>query len=108
MAVRTVQIGAAIAILCALAMPALAHDSSTPFADWFTSRKQPDNPAASCCGLSDQYYVDEYHSSPTDPGGFVVIVGSQEIIVPPEKVDWESANPTGRGVIFLAAPEPFS
>lgn len=79
---------------------AYGHDHDVPFAAWLRTRKQPDNPIASCCGVADQVYLDEYFPDPEHPGGFRARAGALWFAVPPEKVDWTSANPTGRGVLY--------
>ncbi len=93
-------------VVCILA--AAAHEADAPFADWFMSLRQPDNPLASCCGPADQFYVDEYRPSEQDPGGFVAVVAGEPIEVPAAKVIWDRVNPTGRGVIFLSRREAWS
>jgi hypothetical protein len=82
--------------------PSFAHPPNAPFASWFNTLHQPDNPVASCCGVADAYEVDEYYPDETVQGGFTVRLGALQIKVPPDKVIWTEANPTGRGQIFLA------
>ena len=63
------------------------------------SLMRPDFPGGSCCGPTDQVYVDEYESNePT--GGFIAIVGGNRLVIPANKVIWDRVNPTGRGVLF--------
>lgn len=95
--------GAAVAIGAGISAEIGAHPSDAPFAEWFMSLKQPDNPVASCCGPSDQFYATEYHEDPDHPGGYVVAVEGFALParVPPEKVNRNDVNPTGRGVIFM-------
>jgi hypothetical protein len=90
---------------CVIATAAQAHEVNVPFADWFNSLKQPDSPTVSCCGVADQFYVDEYEVNPDEPAGFIAIVNGSRIEVPARKVDWTDVNPTGRGVIFLLGTE---
>jgi hypothetical protein len=81
------------------------HEDSDPFASWYRSLHEPDNPISSCCGVADAFDVDEYYPSETKEGGFRARVGVQWYDVPPEKVNWNDVNPTGVGVIFLSRPE---
>lgn len=108
-----ILVGAAIAGLWlgwCLSLEAHGHEHNVPFADWFNSRKMPDAPSVSCCGEADQYYVRSYAASATPGQAFRAVVddkagGSFEIDVPTAKVDWNSVNPTGRGVIFVTTTE---
>lgn len=91
------------ASLIAVALPLAAHEAGTPWAEWFMSLHQPDNPLASCCGPADQFYADRYDVDPATGGFTVKIDGFDEPVhVPPEKVNWNDVNPTGRGVIFMS------
>jgi len=82
----------------------LVHAEGEPFAAWMMSLKQPDNPLVSCCGPSDQYYVDEYRADPDALGGFLAMLNGIEVKIRPQKVIQldTTINPTGRGVIFIA------
>jgi len=75
----------------------LTHDPNVPFADWMKSLIRPDV-GGSCCGPSDQVYVDR-HSEDVD-GGFTAFVDNRPISIPANKVIWDRVNPTGRGVLF--------
>lgn len=89
----------------ALAALILVHAEGEPFADWMASLQRPDA-SGSCCGPSDQFYVDDY-SADLDGDGFVARVGGNaEIIrIPANKVIWDRVNPTGRGVLFKVTTE---
>ena len=94
---------AAIGLDRAITPCAYGHDANSPFADWFNSRKEPDNPHVSCCGISDSFDVDEYF--PDSFGGILARVGSEWYEVPPEKIGWADVNPTGHGIIYLSQSE---
>jgi hypothetical protein len=91
-----------------------AHDAHNPEHDeWYRSLMQPDNPAASCCGLADAYWADKIIVRGTKT--FVVIEDDRddamlgrphipngtEVYVPNHKLKWDAGNPTGHGVIFM-------
>jgi hypothetical protein len=75
---------------------------------------KPDYPSSSCCGPADQYYVREYKRSLLPGIAFdAVVIGRDaspdfSIEVPLEKVIWNRANPTGRGVIFIVDYDVYS
>lgn len=92
-----------IGLKVGLALLGLAHSPDLPFQDWMSSLQRPDAPG-SCCGPADQYWVRRYEAS---AGGFRAEVIGREggadfwTEVPQNKVIWDRANPTGRGVIFI-------
>jgi len=108
------------ALICEVAMlfmllPAFARDNgqwenSDPVISWwFRGLRQPDNPAIPCCGEADAYWADgvEIKDSQviaiitdTRPDEPHVPVGTR-IVVPPNKLKWDRANPTRHIVIFL-------
>ena len=80
---------------------------------WYKSLMQPDNPTASCCGEADAYWCDDIsvrsgktYCRITDPRPDAPLgrphreIG-EEFEIPPEKLKWDSGNPTGHYVIFL-------
>ncbi len=83
---------------------------------WFQSLRQPTDPGASCCGESDAYYADSFEVN-TD-GDYVAIITDErddaplrrphidvgtKIVVPKERIKFDQGNPTGHGIIFVAA-----
>jgi hypothetical protein len=73
---------------------------------WFQGLRQPDNPAASCCGEADAYEADifevetdHYVAIITDGKGD--IPNGTKIAVPNNKMKWDEGNPTGHGIIFI-------
>jgi hypothetical protein len=81
---------------------------------WYKSLRQPDEPSMSCCGESDAYWADQYEVD-KDGNTVAIITDTRDdeplnrphvepgtrIIVPPNKLKWDSGNPTGHIVIFL-------
>jgi hypothetical protein len=82
---------------------------------WYQDLKQPDNPAASCCGEADAYWADAFEA--TSDGEYVAIITDprddkplgrihrdigMRIVVPGSKIKWKEANPVGHGLIFLS------
>jgi hypothetical protein len=82
---------------------------------WYQDLKQPDNPAASCCGEADAYWADAFEA--TSDGEYVAIITDSRddkplgrihrdvgmrIVVPRNKIKWNEANPVGHGLIFLS------
>lgn len=93
--------------------PAHAHDDDHAHDEWYMSLKQPDNPTASCCGLADAYWCDDYYARDgkayckiTDdrviPRRPPIPVGT-EIEIPEWKLKHDSGNPTGHAVVFLSS-----
>ena len=81
---------------------------------WYQQLMQPDVPTASCCGEADAYWADDFHvkngktyvtitddRDDASRGRPHIPVGT-EIEVPQNKLKWDSANPTGHGVVFLS------
>jgi hypothetical protein len=81
---------------------------------WYEDLRQPDMPAASCCGAADAYWADSFETSPD--GEYVAIITDPrddeplkrqhidigtKIVVPNNKLNKDS-NPTGHGIIFLS------
>lgn len=106
-----------------LCLPAQARDSgqwegSDPeVRQWYKSLMQPDNPNASCCGEADAYWCDDVSvrkgktyckitdDRPDAPLGRPHREVGQEFEIPPEKLKWDSGNPTGHYIIFLRADD---
>ncbi len=105
--------------LMLLGCPARARDngqwegSDPAIRNWFKSLMQPDNPTASCCGEADGYWCDDIsvrngktYCRITDPRPDAPLgrphreIG-EEFEIPPEKLKWDSGNPTGHAIIFL-------
>jgi hypothetical protein len=99
--------------------PSLAHDEDHNNDEWYGSLLQPDNPNASCCGLADAYWCDDYYAR--DGKAYCRITDDRddaplkrphvdigtEILIPPYKLKWEQSgkpigNPTGHSVVFLS------
>jgi len=97
-----------IAVVTALLV--LCHEEGVPYADWMNSLRQPRYPA-SCCGVADQYWVQEYAPSHRKGIAFVAVVLARDgnntftVDVPDDKVIWNTVNPTGRGVIFIGGSD---
>lgn len=86
--------------------------------EWFESLKQPDYPAASCCGEADAYWCDEIHVKDFDgvKKTFCKITDDRdddalkrmsvpigtEIEIPDYKLTWKDGNPTGHSIVFLS------
>lgn len=82
--------------------------------EWYQSLMRPDAPSASCCGEADAYWADEVHvrdgktfakitdDRPDEPLGRPHIAIGTEIEIPPEKLKWDSSNPTGHNVLFVS------
>ena len=81
---------------------------------WYQNLMRPDSPSASCCTEADAYYADIIHVR--DGRVFAVITDDREdaplgrphlkvgteFEVPPEKLKWDSSNPTGHNVLFVS------
>ncbi|MCS3690969.1 hypothetical protein ABIF26_006476 [Bradyrhizobium elkanii] len=93
---------------------AYGHDHNHPeLDDWYASLMQPDAPHASCCGKADAYWCDDYYARdgrafckitddrPDAPLNRPHIPLGTEIEIPPNKLKWDRANPTGHAVIFV-------
>ncbi len=103
-----------IAVLVAAAVKGFAHDHDHPELDqWYAGLMQPDNPTASCCGVADAYWCDDYYAKDgkaycriTDdrpvPGRPPIPVGT-EVEIPDRKLKWDRGNPTGHSVVFLSS-----
>lgn len=120
--------GAMFAALLVVAASARAHDHNRPtypqwesttdpaIREWMKSLMQPDNPGASCCGEADGYWCDGYRYDKTAKKAFCTITDDRPdaprgrphipvgtvIEIPPNKLKWDSGNPTGHGVVFLS------
>jgi hypothetical protein len=80
---------------------------------WFNELMQPDNPNVSCCGLADAYWADSYEvkgdqyvaiitdTRDDKPLGRTHIENGKHVAVPNAKINWDSGNPTGHGIIFM-------
>ncbi|NPU63401.1 hypothetical protein HL667_00125 [Bradyrhizobium sp. 83012] len=81
---------------------------------WYESLMQPDVPTASCCGVADAYFCDDYGLRDGKPSCVIsddrddasrgrphVEIGTV-IEIPPNKLKWDKGNPTGRGVVFMS------
>lgn len=97
---------------------ARAHDEGQwqdgPIKEWYQDLKMPDIPTASCCGEADAYWADDIHV--IDGKTFATITDDRDdaplkrphidngtvIEIPPHKLKWDRANPTGHGVVFLS------
>lgn len=81
--------------------------------EWYKTLKQPDVPAASCCGEADAYYCQSFvkqektycritddrddeirHRPHVDIGTIIEI--------PDNKLKWDEGNPTGHEIVFLS------
>jgi hypothetical protein len=93
---------------------AWAHDPDHPeHHPWYGSLMQPDNPSASCCGLADAYWCDDYFAR--DGKAYCRITDGRddkplrrphipigtEFEIPPYKLKFDKGNPTGHSVIFV-------
>jgi hypothetical protein len=90
-----------------------AVNSDSAVRDWYRNLMRPDVPTASCCGEADAYWADEVHvragktyavitdDRPDAPRGRPHIPVGTEIEVPPEKLKWDSSNPTGHNILFV-------
>src|SRR5437879_782556 len=82
---------------------------------WYHDLRQPDAPAASCCGEADAYWADAFEA--TSNGEYVAIITDPRddkplgrihrdigtrIVVPKNKIKWNEGNPVGHGLIFLS------
>lgn len=118
----------ALAIFTVVAMIALlfsirispAHDSGQwqktdpAIREWFQTLMRPDAPSSSCCGEADAYWADEVHvvngktfatitdDRPDEPLGRPHVPKGTVIEIPPEKLKWDRANPTGHAIVFLS------
>jgi hypothetical protein len=82
--------------------------------EWYEGLKQPDLPAASCCGEADAYWADDVHvrngktfavitdDRPDEPRHRPHVDVGTEIEIPDYKLKWDQSNPTGHGVVFLS------
>lgn len=116
--VAIVSIAATFLFLDSALRRAYAHDRDTEHDGWYMSLKQPDNPAASCCGVADAYWCDDI--SVEKGKTFCKITDDQDIPMRPKlpmgtkieipgwKLKWEQngkpiGNPTGHSVVFLSS-----
>ncbi len=113
---KVVGLGVAFGILAAMFMGGVkAHDVNHPeLDDWYAELRQPDVPSASCCGVADAYWCDDYYAR--DGKAFCKITDDRddaplhrphvdvgtEIEIPTVKLKWDKSNPTGHGVVFLS------
>jgi hypothetical protein len=119
-----IMIGASLAALLFLLMTHFAHgrdlgqwdaiNNEPAIREWYEHLMQPDNPKMSCCGVADAYWADEVHvrggktyavitdDRPDEPRGRPHIPVGTEIEVPPEKLKWDRANPTGHNILFVS------
>jgi hypothetical protein len=82
--------------------------------EWYRTLMQPDLPFMSCCGEADAYYADEIHvhdgktyatitdDRPDEPRNRPHVPVGTVVEIPPNKLKWDRANPTGHGVVFLS------
>src|SRR5260370_16875457 len=81
---------------------------------WYQDLKQPDNPAASCCGEAEAYWADAFEA--TSNGEYVAIITDPRddkplgrihrdigtrIVVPKNKIKWNEATPVCHALIFF-------
>ena len=121
---RTIRIFLAVIALIVLAMffhrSARARDlgqwqnGDPAVREWYQKLMQPDMPKSPCCGEADAYWADEIHvrdgktyalitdDRPDEPLGRPHLDVGTEIEIPPNKLKWDRANPTGHGVVFLS------
>jgi hypothetical protein len=81
---------------------------------WYKSLMQPDVPTLSCCGEADAYWCDDIHvkgdktycritdDRPDAPLGRPHREIGAEFEIPPNKLKYDSGNPTGHSIIFLS------
>jgi hypothetical protein len=99
-----------------LSAPLPAHDMEHPeFDEWYAELRQPDNPTASCCGVADAYWCDDYYAR--DGKAFCKITDDRivlhrppvpvgtEIEIPSYKLKYDRGNPTGHSVVFLSSAQ---
>jgi hypothetical protein len=112
-------IGGFLLVIGLLISPASSRDlgqwenSDPAIRQWYKSLMQPDNPNVSCCGEADAYWCDDYYARDgkayckiTDdrddaPLGRPHIPIGTEIEIPPHKLKWDKANPTGHNIVFV-------
>lgn len=93
--------------------PAIAHDDDHAHDAWYAELRQPDNPSASCCGVADAYWCDDYFAR--GDKAFCKLTDDREIKgrpslpigtefeIPPNKLKFDRGNPTGHAIVFLSA-----
>ncbi len=103
-----------VAVLAVTLTLAFAHDHDHPELDaWYAGLMQPDNPTASCCGVADAYWCDDYYAKDgraycritddrTVPGRPPIPVGT-EVEIPDRKLKFDRGNPSGHAVVFLSS-----
>ena len=109
-----IMLYALVIFVCAIvAFAAFAHDENHDNDAWYGSLMQPDNPSASCCGLADAYWCDEYFARDgkaycritddrdDEPLKRQHIPVGNEFEIPPYKLKFDRGNPTGHAVIFV-------
>ena len=114
----TMRIIAASAFIL-LAAAASARDlgqwenSDPTIREWYQGLMRPDAPSSSCCGEADAYWADVVHirdgktyatitdDRPDEPLHRPHIAVGTEIEIPPEKLKWDRANPTGHNILFV-------
>lgn len=111
---------AMVGMLASCGHPVLARDTGQweatdpAIREWYQSLMQPDVPNASCCGEADAYWADSFFvkdnktyviitdDRPDEPRGRPHREQGTIFEVPPNKLKWDRANPTGHGVLFLS------
>jgi hypothetical protein len=119
---RQAIIGLVVLFALVTMAPALARDLGQwkmvdpATRDWYEALMQPDNPAVSCCGEADSYWVDSFEvrdgkvyaivtdDRPDEPLKRRHVDIGTKIEIPNNKlVDaTKQQNPTGHGIIFLS------
>ena len=89
-------------------------DETSEITQWYRSLMRPDAPESSCCGIADAYWCDNYYARngkaycritddrPDEPRHRRHVPVGTEIEIPPEKLKWDRANPTGHSIVFLS------
>ncbi len=92
---------------------AWGHDDDHSHDEWYAGLMQPDNPSASCCGVADAYWCDDYYAR--DGKAYCKITDDRviprrppipsgtEIEIPEWKLKHDRGNPTGHAVVFLSS-----
>lgn len=94
MPIRVAHFLASVALLIA---PAMAHDATEPYAQWYNSLKQPGT-GVSCCNTHDCSAVDYRIGK----DGYEANVDSRWISIPESKVLSHQDNPTGHAVLCMS------
>ena len=85
-------------------LPAVPNNVRT----WYKGLTQPDNPKTSCCGEADAFEADSFevvgdHYVAIITNGRGDFPTGARILVPNNKMKWDSGNPTGHGIIFIGS-----